>query len=92
MLRYEKKGIKKVIESFTFSDGSIAPNSQFVLGIPWDIKKIGIGLYDVKIIAKNTDKEWSWSETLEVKMTKELEDVGIVLSNQFLKIIDFCLF
>lgn len=80
-----EKGYKKVIESFTFSDGSIAPNSQFVLGIPWDIKKIGIGLYDVKIIAKNTDKEWSWSETLEVKMTKELEDVGIVLSNQFLK-------
>ncbi|MGX7024655.1 DUF916 domain-containing protein [Vagococcus hydrophili] len=81
-IEIRKKGKKKVITEYFLESCSIAPESKFQLSIPWDIQKMNLGYYDVKIVAKNSTKEWVWNEALEVKMTKELENQGIVLKNK----------
>ncbi|HHD1574546.1 TPA: DUF916 and DUF3324 domain-containing protein [Enterococcus faecium] len=61
-----KKGEKKPLLTENQKKLSVAPNSTFSYYIPWGLKDLKAGWYEIHLTATSGEREWKWIESFEI--------------------------
>ncbi len=71
---YQEKG-NKVLHEQTATGMTVAPNSTFDFGIPWENEAFKSGSYRLELTAKSAEGEWSFTKVFKIT-SKEAEKLN----------------